>query len=117
MVSGEPPPAAGTTANGSTIYWLKQHLTRYLTHIKRKHALNSHLSTHMLQLRPIFATFLRPANIRNPELPLAPGAPPPSLPDRDYRHFFGAAAILTSLGEYGGAHQDLYDHALQGYLV
>lgn len=34
-------------------------------------------------------------------------APPPSLPHRDHRHFFGAAAILTRLGEYGGAHQAL----------
>lgn len=40
------------------------------------------------------------------QLSLPPQAPPPSLSDRDYRHFFGAAAILTSLGEYGGAHQD-----------
>lgn len=36
-------------------------------------------------------------------------APPPSLPHRDHRHFFGAAAILTRLGEYGGAHQALKD--------
>lgn len=41
------------------------------------------------------------------QLSLPARAPPPSLSDRDYRHFFGAAAILTILGEYGGAHQDL----------
>ena len=53
-----------------------------------------------------FPTILRPANIPNPAVSL-PQAPPPSLPHRDYRHFFGAAAILTSLGEYGGAQQHL----------
>lgn len=50
---------------------------------------------------------LRPADILKPNCLTLPRAPPPSLPGRDYRHFFGAAAILTILGEYGGAQQHL----------